>query len=150
VLVWYTDPSLPFFRLTETPLSMPWIAPAGKTTLMADICADIGDETWTSDDDELAKRVLEAVERFVPDIRERYLGSRVLRAPLAYPIFLNDYEAERQEFARGTGVDGLYSIGRNGEFAHILMEDVYWRTKKKVASLMGYLDASGLSGRPAE
>jgi len=26
-------------------------------------------------------------------------------------------------------VAGLYSIGRNGEFAHILMEDVYWRTR---------------------
>jgi hypothetical protein len=71
----------------------------------------------------------------IPDIQDRFLGSRVLRAPLAYPLFLNEYEKERQAFAAGSGVEGLYSIGRNGEFAHILMEDVYWRTKKKVAGL---------------
>jgi protoporphyrinogen/coproporphyrinogen III oxidase len=139
VLVWYTDRKLPFFRLTETPLSMPWIAPEGKTTLMADICAEIGDETWTADDDDLAKTILESLEPMIPDIADRFLGSRVLRAPLAYPLFLNEYEKDRQAFAAGTGVGGLYAIGRNGEFAHILMEDVYWRTKKKVAQLAAEL-----------
>jgi protoporphyrinogen oxidase len=138
-LVWYTDRKLPFFRLTETPLAMPWIAPSGKTTLMADICAEIGDETWTADDDDLAKTILESLEPMIPDIADRFLGSRVLRAPLAYPLFLNEYEKERQAFAAGTGVGGLYAIGRNGEFAHILMEDVYWRTKKKVAQLAAEL-----------
>jgi protoporphyrinogen oxidase len=141
VLVWYTDPKLPFFRLTETPLSMPWIAPEGKTTLMADICADVGDETWVADDEELAKRIMEAIEPMVPDIRDRFIGSRVLRTPLAYPLFLSEYEADRQAFTRSSGVEGLYAIGRNGEFAHILMEDVYWRTKKKVAQLRSYLEA---------
>jgi protoporphyrinogen oxidase len=141
VLVWYTDPKLPFFRLTETPLSMPWIAPPGKTTLMADICADVGDETWAADDEELAKRIMEAMESMVPDIRDRFIGSRVLRTPLAYPLFLTEYEADRQAFTRSSGVEGLYAIGRNGEFAHILMEDVYWRTKKKVAQLRSYLEA---------
>jgi hypothetical protein len=42
------------------------------------------------------------------------------------------YEAERQRFSRGTGIQGLYSVGRNGEFAHILMEDVYHRTVRRV------------------
>lgn len=139
VVAWYTDRNLPFFRLTETPLSMPWLAPNDKTTLMADIAADVGDEMWTADDDTLAKLTLEAIERFVPGIRDHYLGCRVLRTPLAYPLFLNEYEEDRQRFAQGTGVTGLYSIGRNGEFAHILMEDVYWRTKKKVAQLAAEL-----------
>ena len=142
VVAWYTDPDLPFFRLTETPLSMPWLAPDGKTTLMADLVADVGDETWTADDDTLAKTTLEAVEQFVPGIRDRYIGVRVLRTPLAYPLFLNEYEEDRQRFERGTGVRGLHGIGRNGEFAHILMEDVYWRTKKRVDTL-----AAELQGR---
>ncbi len=141
VVAWYTDPDLPFFRLTETPLSMPWLAPDNKTTLMADFTADVGDETWTMDDDTLAKTTLEAIERFVPGIRDRYIGCRVLRTPLAYPLFLNEYEEDRQRFAQGTGVSGLYGIGRNGEFAHILMEDVYWRTKKKVEQLAAELPA---------
>ncbi|MCI0677550.1 MAG: FAD-dependent oxidoreductase [Actinobacteria bacterium] len=135
VVVWYTDRRLPFFRLTETPLSMPWIAPQGKTTLMADICADVGDEIWTADDADLADLVLDGLSETIPDVRHRFLGVRVLRTPLAYPLFLNEYEADRRRFSRGTGISGLYSIGRNGEFAHILMEDVYWRTKAKVRLL---------------
>ena len=39
-------------------------------------------------------------------------------------------------FEQGTGVTGLYSVGRNGEFAHILMEDVFWRTRRKLVGLV--------------
>ena len=41
-----------------------------------------------------------------------------------------------------TGVDRLLSIGRNGEFAHILMEDVYWRTVRRARSLAAELKAA--------
>ena len=33
----------------------------------------------------------------------------------------------------------LISIGRNGEFAHILMEDIYWSTLKKMQTLVDRL-----------
>jgi hypothetical protein len=56
----------------------------------------------------------------------------VLRQPLGYPVFHRSYEADRQRLERGTGIAGLLSIGRNGEFDHILMEDIYWRTLAKV------------------
>jgi len=56
----------------------------------------------------------------------------VMRTPIAHPIFLREYEEERQAFASATAVEGLYSIGRNGEFSHILMEDVYWRTVRRM------------------
>ena len=35
--------------------------------------------------------------------------------------------------------EGLYSVGRNGEFRHIFMEDVYWRTLKKMRQLLADL-----------
>jgi hypothetical protein len=82
-------------------------------------------------DEQLGELSLEALEVVAPGVRGRYLGCRVLRTPIAYPIFLNDYEEERQKLEVSTGVRGLYTIGRNGEFAHILMEDVYWRTLRK-------------------
>ncbi|WP_404789528.1 hypothetical protein [Altericista sp. CCNU0014] len=37
------------------------------------------------------------------------------------------------------GIAGLYSIGRNGEFSHMLVEDVYWRTQKKMHEMRAYL-----------
>ena len=49
------------------------------------------------------------------------------------------YEERRQGFAESTGVDGLYSIGRNGEFAHLLMEDIYWRTLKRMGGVASYV-----------
>ena len=59
-----------------------------------------------------------------------------LRTSIAYPVFLNEYEKDRQDFEQSTHIKNLLSIGRNGEFAHKFMENVYWRTRKKVANLV--------------
>ncbi|MBX9787390.1 MAG: FAD-dependent oxidoreductase [Pirellulales bacterium] len=136
VVLWTPEREAPFFRLTETPLSAPWLAPAGKTIITADIGCQVGDEIWCMSDEELGGRCVEALTRIIPDATQRYLGCRVLRTPLAYPVFLRCYESERRRFAASSGVDGLYSIGRNGEFAHILLEDIYWRTRRTMRKLM--------------
>lgn len=141
VVTWTPENRFPFFRLTETPLSMPWLAPEGKTIITVDIGCEVGDETWTMDDDALGEFCIEHLKPIVPSARERYLGCRVMRTPIAYPIFLREYEADRQRFAEGTGIDGLYSVGRNGEFMHIFMEDVYARTQRKMEELTTSLRA---------
>jgi protoporphyrinogen oxidase len=131
VVVWVPS-GAPYFRLTEATRSMPWLAPAGKTTVLCDIGAEVGDAHWTMSDDDLASLCLTHLESLVPDVRSRYLGVHVSRIPIAYPVFRREYEADRVRLASGTGVDGLLSVGRNGEFDHILMEDVYWRTVRRV------------------
>jgi protoporphyrinogen oxidase len=83
-------------------------------------------------DEALGEFCLERLETIVPGVRRRYLGCRVLRTPVAHPVFLREYEADRLALEEGLPITGLHSIGRNGEFAHILMEDVYWRTLRKV------------------
>lgn len=136
VVTWTPEKEFPFFRLTETPLSMPWLAPEGKTLITVDIGCEVGDEFWTMDEEKLGEYCLEHLEPIIRGAREKYLGCRVLRTPIAYPIFLNEYESDRVKLERTTGVEGLYSIGRNGEFAHIFMEDVYWRTLAKTRRLV--------------
>jgi protoporphyrinogen/coproporphyrinogen III oxidase len=142
VVLWLPESDYPFFRLTEAPLSMPWLAPDGMTMLTADLSCDVGDEIWTMSETQLEQLCLDHLERIVPDARKRYRGCSVLRTPLAYPIFLAEYERERRAFAQSSGVAGLSSIGRNGEFAHILMEDVYWRTLRRTRELANWLDAA--------
>src|SRR4028118_800059 len=93
---------------------------------------------------------LENLTPIIKDARERYRGCRVLRTPLAYPIFLREYEADRKRFEQGTEIENLYSVGRNGEFSHIFMEDVYWRTLGKMRELMGNLSQSDDKFEPAE
>ena len=69
----------------------------------------------------------------------------MLRTPIAHPVFLNAYEDDRLALERSSPVAGLYSIGRNGEFAHILMEDVYWRTLSKARDIIAYLETQAPS-----
>jgi oxygen-dependent protoporphyrinogen oxidase len=141
-VLWTAGAGFPFFRLTETPLSMPWLAPEGKTLITADIGCQVGDETWAMDDTALGEKCVGALESLYPKVRQHYSGCRVLRTPIAYPVYHIDYEDARQRFAAGAGLENLYSIGRNGEFAHILMEDIYWRTLRKMNELIRKLRAS--------
>jgi protoporphyrinogen oxidase len=143
VVLWFPESAFPFFRITEAPVSMPWLAPEGKTHLSIDIGCEVSDPVWTMNEEELGEWCLEHLTPLIPDARARYLGCRVMRTPIAYPIYLKEYEAERQALVRSTGVDGLYSIGRNGEFGHLLMEDLYWRTLAQTRRLLATLDPGG-------
>ena len=136
VVTWTPEGEFPFFRLTETPLSMPWLAPQGKTIVTVDIGCEKGDGIWTMDDEALGELCIDNLKRLIPDARERYLGCRVMRTPIAYPVFKREYERDRQHLAAGTGIENLHSIGRNGEFAHIFMEDVHCRTEKKMDQML--------------
>ncbi|HKS27651.1 MAG TPA: FAD-dependent oxidoreductase [Pyrinomonadaceae bacterium] len=139
VVAWTPEKQFPFFRLTEATLSMPWLAPEGKTLITVDIGCAVGDSVWNMSDEELGELCLGHLSEIVKDARTRYMGCRVLRTPIAYPVFLKEYESDRVRFEHSTGVENLYSVGRNGEFAHIFMEDVYWRTLRKMRGLVGEL-----------
>ncbi|HEY0779705.1 MAG TPA: FAD-dependent oxidoreductase [Gemmatirosa sp.] len=140
-VMWTPERTFPFFRVTDTTRSMPWLAPAGKSMLTVDVGCEVGDATWRMPEPDLVARCLDALEMLVPGVRARDLGSaRVVRTAIAYPVLLNAYEADRQRFVRSPGVAGLSSVGRNGEFAHILMEDVYWRTLGAIRRLVDGLD----------
>jgi protoporphyrinogen/coproporphyrinogen III oxidase len=135
-VVWTPESEFLFFRLTETTLSMPWLAPSGKTLITVDIGCEVGDEIWKMDDERLGNLCVEQLKPIIPNAAQIYRGCRVLRTPIAYPVYLNEYEADRQQLEQSTGIAGLHTIGRNGEFSHSLMEDVYWRTQRKMLQLL--------------
>jgi oxygen-dependent protoporphyrinogen oxidase len=150
VVTWTPGDEFPFFRLSDIGLGLPWLVPAGKSQVTADIGCAVGDEIWTADDNDLGRQCVAALGQIVPRIADRYLGCRVVRTPLAYPIYLNEYEQDRLKLESGTGVEGLVSVGRNGEFAHLLMEDVYWRTRRRVTSLIAQLTENRQDSPAAE
>ena len=92
VVTWTPESHFPFFRLTETPVSMPSLTPPGKTVITVDIGCEQDDSFWSMDDDELGELCIESLRRLVPDARERYQGCRVMRTPLAYPVLLREYD----------------------------------------------------------
>ena len=91
---------------------------------------------WSADDDALISSTTEHLRSVLPEVARRVHGGFVQRIKAAYPVFDMAYEDVRQRFAaHGSGIAGLESIGRNGEFDHLLMEDVYWRTRWRVHAL---------------
>jgi len=148
-VLWFPEKKYPFFRITEVTRSMPWLAPEGKSILTVDIGCQKGDEFWSMDEEKLVKLCLEHMESIIPDVKQRFLGNTVLRTPFAYPVFLKDYEKVRKEFEHSTHIQNLLSIGRNGEFAHRFMEDVYWRTRKKISALIKTYKEQELSTKEA-
>jgi protoporphyrinogen oxidase len=138
-VLWFPERKFPFFRITEVTRSMPWLAPEGKSIITVDIGCQKDDEFWIMDEEKLTQLCLKHLESVIPNVREKFIGSNVLRTPIAYPVFLNEYEKERKDFEQSTNIENLLSIGRNGEFSHRFMEDVYWRTRKKVGKLIGKL-----------
>lgn len=141
VVTWTPAQQHPFFRLTEAPMSMPWLAPDGKTLITADLGCEVGDPVWALSDAEVTELVMGKLGDIVPDARRRFIGSNVMRTPLAYPVFLSSYEERRRALAAKFPIAGLVRIGRNGEFDHLLMEDVHCRTRRATASFIANLDS---------
>lgn len=150
VVTWVPEREFPFFRLSDIGAGLPWLVPDGYSQVTADIGCAVGDATWAMPEEELGRLCITHLERLVPGISARYLGCRVMRTALAYPVYKNEYEAERIAWERSTGVQGLVSVGRNGEFAHNLMEDVYWRTRRKMLALMQELPGLAVGPRTTQ
>ena len=148
-VMWFPDRALPFFRVTEAPMAMPSLAPPGETVLTVDFGAQVGDPVWSAAADDLAAVALDALAALIPDIHRRHLGTYSARTPLAYPVLARSTEAARRAIG-SHGVRGLASAGRNAEFAHLLMEDVYWRTRRTaraVAASVGTQAGAGAGYR---
>ncbi len=135
VTTWVPERQHPFFRLTEVPQSVPWLAPEGMTLINVDIGCETDSEYYKMGDDAIGELCVEHLEAMFPGARRRYDGCRVVRTPIGYPVYLREYEPERFALESGLPIQGLYSVGRNGEFAHVLMEDIYWRTLEKMRQL---------------
>jgi len=142
VTTWIPERAHPFFRLTEVPQSVPWLAPEGMTLINADIGCETDSDHYKMSEEEIGELCVKHMDAIFPGVRRRYDGCRVVRTPVGYPVYLRAYEDQRSALERGVPVAGLYSVGRNGEFAHVLMEDIYWRTLARMRELRHWLSAS--------
>ena len=139
-VTWFPDRSVPFFRVTEVPMAMPWLAPAGETVLTVDTGCAVDDDTWHAPVERLVHDAVAGLRPLVGDLGPSVIGAHVTRTSLAYPVLATATESDRRRI-HDHGIAGLASVGRNAEFAHLLMEDVYWRTLRTVRAL-----AQGLNG----
>jgi protoporphyrinogen oxidase len=138
VTTWVPEREHPFFRLTEVPQSVPWLAPPGMTMVTADICCEVDSDLYRMGEEAIGELCVDHLQQMFSSAKARYEGCKVLRTPVGYPVYLREYEADRRAIEAGIPVEGLFSVGRNGEFAHILMEDIYWRTLARMRELRAW------------
>lgn len=148
VVTWTPEDDYCFFRITDVGRALPWLVPDGKNMLTVDLGCEFNDSTWKASDEQLTTECLAGLERIKPGISQHMLGSRIVRTRTAYPVYLNEYESLRKQLELGSGIHGLVNVGRNGEFKHILMEDVYWRTRRHCSRLLDYLETMADASAP--
>ncbi|MHB2032547.1 MAG: protoporphyrinogen/coproporphyrinogen oxidase [Gemmatimonadaceae bacterium] len=136
VVGWFPEPSIPFFRVTEVPRVAPWLAPDGTSVLTVDFSGRVCDELWDKPEERVVEYALRALESVRGDLGTRYVDASVTKIPLGYPIFLQRYEHIRTTLPQVVRIPGLCIAGRNAEFAHLLMEDVYWRLRRRLPAFV--------------
>ncbi len=114
------DSQIPFARLHEPKNWSRDMAPAGKTSIVAEVFCSIGDAVWTLSDEEICQRVIHHLAHTLGFIREdEVLSSFAFRAPQAYPIYDLEYQTNLQlikDFVND--IEGLQIIGRGGTFRY--------------------------------
>lgn len=136
--VYFPDRRFPFTRISEPRNRSPEMAPAGKTSLLAELPCHDGDETWCVDD----AAVIEVVRDAVVDIGwvepGEVLGGAAHRLANAYPV-LDRSCGEAVEAIHGylSGFANLRLIGRSGRFIYGWIHDMMRAGYETVEELAG-------------
>ena len=126
----------------------PEMAPAGRTSLAAEVFTSRGEPAWETPDDQLVARAVREFEQigFLPP--NSLMDAWVLRVPYAYPVYYIGY-AEKvrrvREFLDSTFRD-LHLVGRTGSFRYMnsdgVIEDALALTDFLTGTHHEYVDVS--------
>lgn len=116
---YFPEQSVAITRLSETKNYALLSAPAGRTTLCAELPCAPGDGTWEMSDDALVEQLLGDLRTAGLPETGPVLESRVRRLRQAYPIYRTGYEKHFDRLDEWVGtLPRFLSFGRQGLFAH--------------------------------
>lgn len=129
--VYYSDPQMLMNRVNEYTNLGPGFSPAGKTAINCEITCWEGDEIWSADPDDLAKRCIEQLAEkgvfHASEVRRHTLW----RIKHAYPVYDLGCEArvaDCLDFIENTGK--VFSLGRQGRFEYINQDECIWHATR--------------------
>ena len=111
-------------RLQEPKRRSSYSAPEGKTSVMLEIPCSVGDEVWTMDDKKLFERCISELSDLGLDLKDKVVGYFTTSVVYAYPVYTMDYRKNRDsllDYLKGVG--NMVSVGRQGLFDYIFMDD---------------------------
>jgi protoporphyrinogen oxidase len=118
--IYFPDPKVIFNRISEMNNFSSESAPDGKGSLTVEITCDIGDEIWTSSEEELYEKTIWGLEQAGLIKREEVIGHFFERLPHAYPSYDLNYEGNLAALAYYlSGFENIITGGRQGLFRYI-------------------------------
>lgn len=142
--IYLPDADIPFGRLHEPVNWSPEMAPRGRTVLVAEYFCFAGDATWNADDQKLAELTSHHLARLGLIRPGQVLGSRVVRAPQAYPIPSLGYQGHLRLLGDYlAGLTNLRLLGRTGGFRYLNMDEVLRDGLDAARELAGTREAVG-------
>ena len=123
--IYFPDRDCLFQRTSEFKNFSPAMCPEGKTGVCVEIPCDYKDLLWNMNDVELYNEVIEQAEKEHYLKREWVDNYHVVKERYAYPTYDLSY-AENLAKIRDyiDSFNGLYSIGRQGAFKYINIDEV--------------------------
>jgi len=117
--VYIPDPEIPFHRMSFPKAFSERTVPEGKSSIMAEITANEGDEIWSATDDEVIERVTADIEKIGFGDRGKMSYRRVVRFRYGYPVYDLEYRANVTAMREAVAATGLHLLGRFAQFDYI-------------------------------
>ena len=123
--IYFPDRTIPFTRVYEPKNRSLEMCPLGKTSLVAEIPCQKGDQLWKLKDDQLVRLVTAYFIQAGWFKDETILDAKVVRINHAYPILELGYEEKVHKInAFLQQFDNLKTSGRNGKFVYAHFHDM--------------------------
>jgi protoporphyrinogen oxidase len=100
----------------------PFVAPKGKSSVLAEITCNVGDETWKMNDEQIANQVIDELHKLKIIDKQRVCFTRVKRTKYAYVINDLDYDKNVRTIKRFMNEVGIDLVGRFAEFKYLNMD----------------------------
>lgn len=123
--VYFPDSYFPFTRIYEPKNRSIYMSPPGKTSLVAEVPCQQGDELWNLKDEKLIQLIRSRLVQTGWINEEEIIGALVSRMNYAYPILEIGFEEKiKKIIAFLEGFDNLRLSGRNSKFMYTHTHDI--------------------------
>ena len=99
-----------------------FVAPSGKSSILAEITCNEGDSTWNLSDAEMANQVIEDLGKLKIINTDKVCYSKVMRSKYAYVVYDINYLFNNKIISRYFAEAGIELCGRFSEFKYLNMD----------------------------
>ncbi len=124
---YFQSPHLLFNRLSEFSNIVPMAYGPNRTVVCAEISAQPGDEWWAAPERELVRITKQHLQSVVPGLKPEAFGRSWVRSEEhAYPVYDMGFQLARSVvLAFVDSINGLVTLGRQGRFDYLNMDECY-------------------------